>query len=162
MLSLIQPHERLRDFPNFTIIASSNPATFHEAETIKIFSCILLCFKEYQIFGKICQCVKFKGCDLRQNLTVFFLLSKHQAAILEWPHKPQIRIFRHFSFCHPVCCPQHCIVKVLKKANTQRSDYVVRGWQNYFQRVLIDKIAFSYIHMEKENLHPNYILVHSI
>ena len=26
--------------------------------------------------------------------------------------------------------------------SAQRLEYVVKGWQNYFQRVLIDKIAF--------------------
>ena len=35
-------------------------------------------------------------------------------------------------------------------------------WQNYFKRVLIDKIAFFYNHMVKENLHPNCLWVHSI
>ena len=44
----------------------------------------------------------------------------------------------------------------------QWSDHVVRGWQNYFQRILIDKIVFFYIHMVKENLHRNFIWVHSI
>ena len=29
----------------------------------------------------------------------------------------------------------------------QRSNYVVRRWKNYLQRVLRDKIAFSYIHL---------------
>ena len=38
----------------------------------------------------------------------------------------------------------------------------MRGWQKYFQRVLIDKIAFFFIHMVKENLHSNCIWVHSI
>ena len=47
-------------------------------------------------------------------------------------------------------------------SNAQWSDYVVRWWKNYFQSVLIDKIAFFYIHMAKENLHPSGIWVHSI
>ena len=45
----------------------------------------------------------------------------------------------------------------LEYTNAQWFVYVVRGWQNYFHKVLIDKIAFFYIHMVKENLHPNCI-----
>ena len=40
MLLLFQPHERLLDFRSFTIIASWNPATLHEAELIMIFSTV--------------------------------------------------------------------------------------------------------------------------
>ena len=47
---------------------------------------------------------------------------------------------------------QSCMTSVISKysISAQWSKSIVRGWQNYFQRVLVNQIAFLHIHMVKE------------